>query len=468
MTKYRIFAVIILLIGLALGYFVYSTETATQSKFKFKYGLDLNGGTHLVYRADTSGISSEQDISKSMDVLRQTIEKRVNKFGVSEPIVQTETGSSLGDSKDKYRLAIDLPGEENIDRAIASIGKTPFLEFKLLRADLNEEDFQKQIAAASTSPELLSKVIASAYQKPVLTGGHLKRSTLVFDPTTRKPLVSIEFNSEGTNIFEQITADNIGKELAIFLDGELISNPVIQQKISGGQAQINGDFTAEEGRDLVNNLNFGALPLPIELINTQLIGSTLGQHTLEVSAQALLVSLIVISIFMILFYRLPGVVASIALVLYTLIMLSLFKFIPVVLTAAGIAGFVLSLGIAVDANVLIFERIREELERGRALREAISHGFDRAWTSIRDGNITSIIAAVILYWFSDVSLIKGFALVFGMGVIMSMVSAVLVSKTLLLAISKQDLGKFGKFLYSKGLHFRVQIPSESSITSNTK
>jgi protein-export membrane protein SecD len=392
-----------------------------------------------------------------MDVLRQTIEKRVNVFGVSEPLVQTETGSSLGNDKDRYRLAVELPGVENIDEAIKMIGQTPLLEFKLLREDLNQDEFTKQLANASTSPETFSKVVASAYQAPILTGGNLKRASLVFDPTSRTPLVSIEFNEEGARIFEKVTEENIGKELAIFLDGELISNPVIQQKISGGSAQINGTFTPEEARDLVNNLNFGALPLPIELISTQLIGSTLGQGTLYASVKALGISFMIISLFMILFYRLPGVVAVIALGTYVLIMLSLFKAIPVVLTAAGIAGFILSLGIAVDANILIFERIREELQRGSTLRDAIEQGFNRAWTSIRDGNITSIIAAVILYWFSDVSLVKGFALVFGLGVIMSMVSAVFVSKTLLLAISKDSLGTFGKFLYSKGFSFTTDL-----------
>jgi protein-export membrane protein SecD len=371
----------------------------------------------------------------------------------------------LGNDKDKYRLSIELPGVENIDDAIKMIGQTPLLEFRLLKKDLNQELFETQILAASSSPEELKKVIVSGYEAPVLTGGNLKRASLVFDPTSRQPLVSIEFNDEGNKIFEQVTGDNIGKELAIFLDGELISNPVIQQKISGGQAQINGDFTPEEARDLVNNLNFGALPLPIELINTQLIGSTLGQDTLIASAQALLVSFAVIALFMILSYRLPGLVAAVSLALYVLIMLSLFKVIPVVLTASGIAGFILSLGIAVDANVLIFERIREELQRGHKLKEAIEFGFNRAWTSIRDGNITSIIAAVILYWISDVSLIKGFALVFGLGVIMSMISAIVISKNLLLAISKKDIGRVGKFLYSKGLSFTTEA---KSITSNTK
>ncbi len=451
MTKYRIFAVLILLIGLALGYFVYSTEMATQSEYKFKYGLDLNGGTHLVYRADVSGVEAA-DIPKSMDVLRQTIEKRINVFGVSEPIVQTETGSSFGDEKDKYRLTIDLPGVTNVDEAIKSIGQTPLLEFKLLKTDLDEELLQKQILAASTSPEKVSQLVASAYQKPVLTGGDLKRANLVFDPTSRKPLVSIEFNDEGSRIFEQITGDNINKELAIFLDGELISNPIIQAKISGGTAQINGDFEAEEARDLVNNLNFGALPLPIELINTQTIGATLGQHTLLVGTQALLYAFILISIFMIAFYRLPGVIAAISLALYVLMMMALFKVIPVVLTAAGIAGFVLSLGIAVDANVLIFERIKEELDKGKTLRNALRDGFDRAWSSIRDGNITNIIAAVILYMFSSVALIKGFALILFLGVALSMLSALVISKAFLFAISHGgENGPMTRFLYSKGI-----------------
>lgn len=464
MTKYRILAVFILLVGLSLGYFVYSTENTEQSRFKFKYGLDLNGGTHLVYRADTTGIQP-QDVSRSMDVLRQTIEKRVNIFGVSEPIVQTETGSSLADEKDKNRLIVELPGVENIDEAVKSIGQTPLLEFRLLKKDLNKDVLQKQIDAASSSPELLKKIVVSAYDAPVLTGGNLKRANLMFDPTSRKPLVSLEFNDEGNKIFEKVTGENVGRELAIFLDGEIISNPVIQQKISGGRAQINGSFTAQEARDLVNNLNFGALPLPIELINTQLIGSTLGQHTLALMTQALLISIIAISLFMILFYRLPGLVAAAALILYILINLTLFKSIPVVLTGAGIAGFILSLGIAVDANVLIFERIREELQRGHELREAIMHGFDRAWTSIRDGNITGIIASVILYWFSGVPMIKGFALILGMGIILSMINAMFISKTFLLAISSKKLGKFGQFLYSKGLHFKVQ---PKDVTSNDK
>lgn len=456
MTKYRIFALLVLIIGAVIGYFVYTSEINPDSQFKFKYGLDLNGGTHLAYRANVEGVEPS-NINDSMDVLRQTIEKRINIFGVSEPNVQIETGSSFGDSKDKYRLIVELPGITDTQEAIDMIGQTPLLEFRLLKTDLNQVEFQEKILAlASTtegqSSEELSKLILSAYQTPVLNGGDLKRASLVFDPTSRLPLVSIEFNEAGSKTFEEITRNNIGSELAIFLDGELISNPIIQQEITGGMAQINGDFTAIEARDLVNNLNFGALPLPIELISTQTIGATLGQGTLNVATQALMYAFIVISIFMIAYYRLPGLIAAVSLGLYVTMMLALFKVIPVVLTAAGIAGFVLSLGIAVDANVLIFERIKEELDRKKQLYEAIKDGFDRAWSSIRDGNITSIIASVILYWVSNVSLVKGFALILGLGVFMSMFSALIISKTLLLAVSKKELGgPISRFLYSKGI-----------------
>ncbi len=451
MNTYRIWALVVLLIGAGIGYFVYSSEADPDSRFGFKYGLDLNGGSQLVYRADVSGVEPA-DIDRSMDVLRQTIEKRVNVLGVSEPVVRTEIGSSLGNEQDKYRLVVELPGVTDLDEAVAQIGETPLLEFRLLREDIDPTLIQAQLEAASTSPELLSDIILSAYQEPILTGGDLKRANLVFNQSTAgQPVVGLEFNDEGSKVFEEVTGANIGKELAIFLDGELISNPIINQGIAGGVAQINGDFTAAEARDLVNNLNFGALPLPIELLNTQTIQATLGQETLAISIQSLVVALIVISAFMILFYRLPGVVSVISLAIYTVLTLSIFKLIPVVLTGAGIAGFILSLGIAVDANVLIFERIKEELDKGSSLREAIERGFGRAWTSIRDGNITGLIAAAILYWFSGVSIVKGFALVLGLGVIISMLSAVLISKTLLLAISKRDLGPYGRFLYSKGL-----------------
>lgn len=448
MTKYRISAFLILCLSGLLGYFIYSSEVSPNSNFKFKYGLDLNGGTSLTYRAVVDQLDPA-DIDNAMVVLRETIEKRINPFSVSEPIVQTETGSSFGDKRDRYRLNVEIPGVTDTQAAIDLIGQTPLLEFKLLKADVNPLDIQAYITEERTQEEI-DAYIANSYQAPVLTGGNLARASLVFDPTSRQPIVTLDFDEAGAKIFERVTGENLGKEMAIFLDGKIISNPIIQSQISGGTAQINGTFTAVEARDLVNNLNFGALPVPIELINTQVIGPSLGQQTLLLGAQALVVSIAIIALFMTLTYRLPGVVASVSLLVYVVLMLAVFKTIPVVLTAAGIAGFVLSLGMAVDANVLVFERIKEELDKGILVIDAIKNGFSSAWSSIRDGNITSIISAVILYWFSDISLVKGFALVFGLGVMFSMFCAMVISKTLLLSITKQELGPIGKFFYSKG------------------
>jgi preprotein translocase subunit SecD len=449
MKYYRIGAFLIILLSILTGYFIYSSEISPDSRFKFKYGLDLNGGTSLTYRALVDQVDPAQ-VDNAMSVLRDTIERRINPFSVSEPVVQTEVGSSFSDPKDKYRLVVEIPGVTDTQAAIDLIGQTPLLEFRLLKENIDQAAVQARLTEEMTQEEA-DAYILSMYQPAVLTGGNLARANLVFDPVSRQPLVTLDFDSEGSKIFEKVTGENIGKEMAIFLDGQIISNPVIQTQISGGTAQINGNFTPIEARDLVNDLNFGALPVPIELINTQVIGPALGQETLALGTQALILSVILIVIFMMFVYRLPGIIAGISLIIYVILMLLVFKTIPVVLTSAGIAGFVLSLGMAVDANVLVFERIKEELDRGVVLIEAIKNGFAHAWSSIRDGNITSIISAVILYWFSDVSLIKGFALVFGFGVMFSMLCAMVFSKILLLSIAQEKIGRFGKFLYSKGL-----------------
>lgn len=449
MNKYRILSILIIIIAVFIGYFIYNSEV-NDSRFKFKYGLDLSGGTQLIYRADTSKVSSA-DVDRSMDVLRNTIEKRVNLFGVSEPVVQIEKGGSFSDSKDENRLLIELPGVTDIDEALKAIGQTPLLEFKLLTTD---EKILEELTKSATEVDskFLEENIDKIYVSTGLTGGQLKRANVVFDQGAgvSGTLVTIEFNDEGSDLFAKITRENVNKPLAIFLDGQMISSPVIRQEIIGGVAQIEGNFTPEEARDLVNNLNFGALPLPIELIGTQTVGASLGSDTLNTGMMALFFAMIVVSIFMILYYRLPGLIASVALTTYIGVMLMLFKLIPVVLTAPGIAGFILTIGMAVDANVLIFERLKEELDGKRNLTDAIHEGFKRAWPSIRDGNISSIIAAVILYWFSGTSMIKGFALVFAMGVIVSMLSAITISRTFIFAVSHDRLGKFGRFLYSKG------------------
>jgi preprotein translocase subunit SecD len=443
MFKVRFWAFIIILLGTFLGLLVYQTEQ-NDSKFKFKFGLDLDGGTHLTYRADTSSIENG-DVAGAMDSLRKTVERRINIFGVSEPIVQVESGGFFSEVQDSNRLIVELPGITDVNQAVQMIGKTPILEFRLE----GDPSAQAELAIASTSEEIAA-AMAKAYISTGLTGSQLERASLVFEQGNPSPIISLVFNDDGKKLFAEITKNNIGKSMAIFLDGSILSAPVIQEEIPNGQAQITGQFTAEEAKQLVQDLNYGALPLPISLIETQSVGATLGTNTLNAGAMALLYALLAIFVFLIVWYRLPGVIACLALILYVILMLLAFKFIPVVLTASGIAGLVLSIGMAVDANVLIFERIKEELRKGLNTHEAVKVGTDRAWPSIRDGNLTSLISAVILFWLSGAAVVKGFSLVFGIGILISMMSAVLISKILLLAISSNKENKLLTKLFNVG------------------
>lgn len=434
MTKIRIVAIFLLLLGFLTGFFVYNSETTTESDlFKFKLGLDLDGGTHLTYRADTSEIDSSE-IDESMAALRDTIERRINIFGVSEPVVQVERGGVFSEEEDENRLIVELPGVTDVSEAIRQIGQTPILEFRLEGEEMATSTFDLFNLQATSSEEILAQ-IKNQYIPTGLTGSQLDRSRLIFDQVSGSPTIGLDFNSEGRELLAEITANNTGKVMAIFLDGVLISDPVIQTTITDGQAIITGSFTPEEARELVRNLNFGALPVPVELIETQTIGPSLGAETLAKGIEALIIGFAVIFAFLIILYRLPGLVATIALLVYISLMLALFKLIPVTLTSSGLAGFILSIGMAVDANILIFERIKEELRDGVNLYDSIAVGTQKAWTSIRDGNITSIISAVVLYWVSGTAVVQGFALVFGIGVVVSMFTAVVVSRTILLAIS---------------------------------
>ena len=431
MAKRRISALILIAVAAVVGYFVYQTElvkmvpgetasstpVASVSNYAFKLGLDLNGGTHLVYRADTSKVL-ESDINSAMTALRDVIERRVNMFGVSEPLVQVEEGGVLGSGREE-RLIVELPGVTDVKDAVAMIGQTPLLEFKLANEfpGLSEEELQQ-------------KTIDEVFSPTGLTGQYLKRATLTFDPNTGEPQVTIDFNSEGKKMFGDITRDNIGRVVAIFLDGVPISTPVIREVILEGTAQISGNFKIDEARTLVRNLNYGALPMPISLVSTETIGPSLGTAAVNAGLKAGLWSFVIIAIFLIVWYRLPGLLASIALLIYVILNLAIFKLIPVTLTAAGIAGFVLSLGMAVDANILIFERMKEEFRLGKELNFAIDDGFARAWPSIRDSNISTLITTLVLYYFTT-SVVKGFALTLGIGVIVSMFSAIVTTRSFL-------------------------------------
>lgn len=444
MFALRYSATLILIAAVAVGYFVYTTS-GTDGRFDFKFGLDLSGGTQLLYRADTSTLPQEQ-VADSLATLREVIERRVNAFGVGEPVVQTVRGGLLGEGE--HRLIVELPGITDVNEAVRLIGETPLLEFKLVK-----QEFAGNYTLPAQAGDAQSVPNPEAFEETGLSGEFLSRAVLEFGSgagLVSEPVVRVDFNSEGARRFAKITRENVGRELAIFLDGALVSAPVIREPITNGTAIISGAFTAEEARALARNLNLGALPVPIELVSTQSIGATLGQDALRAGVFAGLVGFIVLFIFMVAWYRLPGLVAVAALVIYIIAMLALFKLIPVVLTAAGIAGFILSVGLAVDANILIAERMKEEVAAGKKAEYAIREGFARAWTSIRDSNITSILSAVILFWFGT-SLIKGFALVFGIGVLVSMLSALVISRTFLLALGVDTEKPLGRLLMRSGL-----------------
>lgn len=507
-------------------------------EIKVRLGLDLQGGAQLIYEADVSKIDAAVRVA-ALEGTRDVIERRVNTFGVSEPVVQTST---TGGSE---RVIVELPGVTDVNQAIQQIGETPLLEFREQIAPpepepLTEEE-KKQIADTNAKAEasarealdkgkggedfgtladqytedpgntgtdgskkagdldfrdpnqyvpefrdallalkdgemtqelvktdfgfhiikressreatdeagnaiteirarhILFRTLSEADLRPQsqgdfvntgLSGQHLKRAQVVFDPNTGEPQVSLTFNDEGKKLFAEITKRNIGKPVAIYLDEQPISVPTVQQEITAGEAVITGTFTLQEAKQLGARLTAGALPVPIQLISQQSIGASLGKESIERSFVAGLLGLALVALFMISYYRFPGLLAVIALLIYSLFVLAVFKLWPVTLTLAGIAGFILSIGMAVDANVLIFERMREELRSGKSVPQAIEQGFSRAWLSIRDSNVSSLITCVILSWFGT-SLIQGFAITLAIGILLSMFSAITITKTFL-------------------------------------
>ena len=433
--KMRIWSVVILLAAAGLGFFVFSPKEG-QENFGFRLGLDLAGGTLLTYRADISGVASG-DVSGAMDALRQVIERRVNLFGVSEPLVQTEKARLS--SGEEERLIVELPGVTDVDAAVRQLGETPVLEFKLIG---NKDAL---VSGATTTPH---------YVATGLTGRYLTTARLEFGSggsgVVQEPIIALNFNEEGTKLFAAITRDTVGEVLAIFLDGNVISAPVIQTEIKDGQAVITGSDSVEEARAIVRDLNFGALPVPIELVGAESIGPTLGSEVARAGVVAGIGGLLIIAIFMILWYRLPGVVAAVTLAIYGVIVLALFKLMGITLTAPGIAGLILSIGMAVDANILVFERLKEEIASGKNMQDAMAEGFSRAWLSIRDGNLTSIFTGIILFY-TTTSLVKGFALTLILGVVISMFTAVTITRTLLAAIAPKNMTPMVRFLFGNGL-----------------
>ncbi len=404
---------------------------------RYHLGLDLQGGTHLIYEADLGGIDSGKQ-AEAMEGVRDVIERRVNLFGVAEPLVQIEG---------KNRLVVDLAGVKDIDQAIKMIGETPALEFR-------EEISRDQYAAAYK--QQLGKDLPADAQGPFfvpagLTGKDLVRGEMDYsqDRALSEPIVKLEFNEEGKKKFAEITTrlavpncvQSGGKRIAIYLDGVSITSPCVNEAITDGSAIISGSFTADEAKTLAKRLNAGALPVPIKLISQQTIGATLGQDSLFKSLKAGLYGFILIALFMVLYYRLPGFLASVALIAYIILVLALFNLIGITLTLSGIAGLILTLGMAVDANVLIFERMREELLGGKSLNLAVQDGFNRAWPSIWDSNLTTLVTAFALFWFGS-GLIKGFAVALSIGIIISMFSAIVITKNFLLLALNSRIAKY--------------------------
>jgi len=377
-----------------------------------KLGLDLKGGTNLTLRADVSDIAAgERD--KALEAAKEVIERRVNFFGVAEPVVQT---SKVGSD---YRIIVELPGVTNVDEAKSIVGQTAKLEFR---------EFKESEVAAGTIPTLINT------KSTGITGRDLKSAVADFQQSqspdsTGGPVVRFELTGPGAKKFSEVTKKLIGKPLVVFLDDVPVSAPIVQSEISN-EGVITG-VSSDDAKRLAIQLSAGALPVKkIDIIAEKTIGPTLGQTSINRSLIAGIVGFVAIAIFMVVYYRLLGLLAVAALLLYALYVLAIFKLIPVTLTLAGIAGFILSVGMAVDANILIFERMKEELRIGRARAEAIEIGFTRAWSSIRDSNVASLITAAILFWFGTGS-VKGFAVALAIGVITSMFTAITVTRTLL-------------------------------------
>ncbi|MGB9911371.1 MAG: protein translocase subunit SecD [Microgenomates group bacterium] len=386
---------------------------------EIKKGIDLAGGVHLVFQADMSNIPSE-DKKSALEATRNNIEKRINLYGVSEAVVQT---SQKGED---YRVIVELPGIKDISQAIELIGKTAQLDFREL----------PQEATTATS--------LADFKSTGLTGKDLTRSKVEFDPNTGQPVVGLEFSAEGGKKFAEITKRNINKPVAIFLDDLPLTIPLVKEEITTGKAVISGDFDLKSAKNLSIQLNAGALPVPIKVVEQRSIGASLGEESVRKSIQAGFIGLGLVALFMISYYGYLGFLAVCGLVIYGLLSLALYKLIPVTLTLPGIAGFLLSIGMAVDSNILIFERMKEEIRMGKPKKLAMELGFGRAWDSIRDANVCTLITCFILFnpfnwnFLNTSGMVRGFALTLGLGVLLSLFTGIVVTRTILRVFSFKE------------------------------
>jgi preprotein translocase subunit SecD len=398
-----------------------------KKNIDLRYGLDLAGGASLIFDIDTTKIKKEE-IAQALESLKGNIERRVNLFGLSEANIQI---SSKGGNN---RLTVDLPGIENVDEAISLIGQTAQLIF------MGENEIAPEATATATFYDVFSKDTG-------LNGSHLVRSSVEINSTNSEPEVALEFNGEGAKLFEKATKDYLNKRIAIFLDEYPITFPTVQTIISDGRAVISGSFDIKSAKALSAQLNAGALPAPITLIQQTKIGATLGKESIDKGIRAGIVGLIIVSLFMIGNYGYLGFIADLSLIIYGLLTLSLYRLIPITLSFPGVVGFILSVGMAVDSNILIFERIKEETRRGKSFNTAMELGFGRAWDSIKDANTCTIITGLILFnpfnwsFLNTSGMVRGFAVTLILGIFISMFTGVFITRNLLRVLAKRNDNK---------------------------
>lgn len=407
---------------------------------ELKQGLDLQGGLQVLLEADVP--EGEELPDGALEAAKGIIENRVNGLGVAEPLIQIQG---------RQRIIVELPGIKDPDQAIATLKGTGLLEFveagdaflqegTIIRTSLSGDDLASSFVITPTAEITPTAAVTETAVAPsgqvyetVMSGKHLKTAGVSTDEYGR-PQINFELTNEGARIFADYTRQNINKFLCITMDKVVISCPIIKSAIPDGQGVISSEqgFSLEYARGLAVQMRYGALPVPLKVLNNRTVGATLGQDSVQKSITAGVVGLSVVLLFMLSYYRLPGLLADLALIIYALLNLAAFKLLPVVLTLPGIAGFLLSTGMAVDANVLIFERMKEELRAGRSLGASIEAGFSRAWTSILDSNLSTLITCAILYYFGGAfgaSTVRGFAFTLGIGVLLSMFTAVIVTRT---------------------------------------
>lgn len=394
-------------------------------ELNIKQGLDLQGGTEVTLLADMHDI----DVTNRTDALesaKEIIARRVDLYGVAEPTIKTVI------NQDSYRILVALPGVTNPDEALNLIGATAHLDFRELGV----------ATSAATYAD---------FKVTTLTGKDLEKSSVGFNGQTGKPEVNLQFTAEGGKKFAEVTGRNVGKPLAIFLDENPLTVPTVQQQISDGRAVINGDYTTDEAKNLVITLNAGALPVPITILAQQNIAPTLGAASVNSSLKAGAVGLALVALFMMLNYGWLGVIADIGLVIYGLLTLAIYKLIPITITLPGLAGFILSIGMAVDGNILVFERMKEESRKGNDWLGSMELGFGKAWDSIKDANVATLITTFILFnpfdwtFLNSSGMVRGFALTLFLGIVISLFTGIFVTRNLLRALTSKPMGvqKFG-------------------------